>query len=377
MKKIVCILLVFVLTTTMLCGCNNQGEAQSNTSDEVIIIEEEVVYEGGSVSTDSTDENLMSSNNNSLSGESEVPSNTTIVSNTDCSHKYNETIKQSAELFKVGVKSYTCANCGDSYEKTFPLEKIKILSISNSYGKNALWELYSICKQEGVKEIDIAVMYIAGCSIDAHWENIQNNNAVYEVFRNNNGSWESTVNRTVEELLSEGDWDIITTQNSSGLSGKTDGFKNLNNVVNYIKDKCPNSKILWHMIWAYQNGSKWLDTTYNNDENFMYKKIVECVKSEVEPKIEYIVPVGAAIMNARTSSLKDDVHLDDGSHLSEDFGYYVAAYTWYCYITGQSPYDTAFAAGSIISGDKLNIVLESAKNALENPYQITQSYYTN
>ncbi|MBR5473720.1 MAG: DUF4886 domain-containing protein [Clostridia bacterium] len=376
MKKAICLWLVLVLMIATFTGCNKVDTQQSNLSDEVIV-EEIIINDNNSINSENSSDVLSQgeSSNNTPSDVTQQENN-----NSECTHQYVESVVQAAQLFKVGTKKYTCSKCSDSYEKTYPVEKIKLLSISNSYGKNALWELYDICKAEGVKEIDIAVMYIAGCSLDKHWENIQNNNAEYEVFRNNNGNWTSTQNCTIDSLLAEGDWDVITTQNSSGLSGKTDGYQNLNNVADYIKSKCPNSKLVWHQIWGYQEGSQWLTpNNYNGDEKLMYQSIVDCTNDIViaSGKFDSVVPVGAAIMNARTSKLKNQVHLDDGSHLSEEFGYYVAAYTWYCHLTGQGAYDTKFASSGMISTDMLNITLESVKNAIENPNKITQSYYTN
>ncbi len=408
MKKtkisLICIILMMALIVSMFSGCSSNTDTQSSISDDVVI--EQIIIEEDLVSSDSqntvsnveSSQNVQSSenansdvvqsskteassenttNNQESSQDSSTQSQTT---ESNCTHDYKEKIVKKAELFNMGEKEYTCADCGDNYTKKYCIEEIKILSISNSYGKNALWELYDICKMEGVKNIDIAVMYIAGCSLDKHWENIQNNKAEYEVFRNNNGSWTSTKNCTIDSLLAEGDWDIISTQNSSGLSGKEDGFNNLNNVADYIKNKCPNSKLVWHNIWGYQSGSEWLKpNTYNGDENFMFNSIMNCTNNIVIPSNKFysVVPVGTAVMNARTSNLKNIVHLDDGSHLSEDFGYYIAALTWYCHITGASPYDTAFAASSKISTDKMNVVIESVKNAIENPNKVTQSYYTN
>mgnify|MGYP003294603956 CR=1 FL=1 len=376
MKKVICLSLVLLLMIAAFTGCNKVDTQQSNLSDQVII-EEIIINDNSSINSENSSDVVSQdgSSNNTQSNVSQQVNN-----NSECVHQYVESVVQTAELFKAGTKKYTCSKCSDSYEKAYPVEKIKLLSISNSYGKNALWELYDICKAEGVKEIDIAVMYIAGCSLDKHWENIQKNNAEYEVFRNNNGSWTSTKNCTIDSLLAEGDWDVITTQNSSGLSGKTDGYNNLNNVADYIKSKCPNSKLVWHQIWGYQEGSQWLTpNNYNGDEKLMYQSIVDCTNNIVIPsgKFDSVVPVGAAIMNARTSKLKNQVHLDDGSHLSEEFGYYVAAYTWYCHLTGQGTYDTKFASNGMISTDMLNITLESVKNAIENPNKITQSYYTN
>lgn len=375
MKKVICLSLVLLLMIAAFTGCNKVDTQQSNLSDEVII--EEIIINDNSSNNSENSSDVVSQDGSSNNTQSNVSQQ--VNNNSECVHQYVESVVQTAELFKAGTKKFTCSSCGDNYTKTYSVEKIKLLSISNSYGKNALWELYDICKAEGVKEIDIAVMYIAGCSLDKHWENIQKNNAEYEVFRNNNGSWTSTKNCTIDSLLAEGDWDVITTQNSSGLSGKTDGYNNLNNVADYIKSKCPNSKLVWHQIWGYQEGSQWLTpNNYNGDEKLMYQSIVDCTNNIVIPsgKFDSVVPVGTAVMNARTSSLKNRVHLDDGSHLSEEFGYYVAAFTWYCHLTGQDVYDTNFAVNGMYSSSELNVVVESVKNALSKPYEITQSYYS-
>ncbi len=365
----------------LFCGCSKQNDIQSIYSEEVIT--EEIII-------DNTTNNSDKVQGDNVSGVTDIPSTSEVPTSSDdtssktdpknCSHKYEEQIEQKAELFKAGVKKYTCTKCGDSYTEEYPIEKLKLLSISNSYGKNALWELPAICKQAGVKNVDVAVMYIAGCSLDQHWENIQMGNAVYEVFRNNNGSWTSTQNCTIDSLLAEGDWDIITTQNSSGLSGRTDGYKNLNNVADYIKGKCPDSKMVWHLIWGYQNGSKWLtEGNYNGDEKFMYESIVNCTNDIVIPsgKFDSVAPVGAAIMNARTSKIKDSVHQEDGSHLSEDVGYYIGAFTWFSHLTGMSPYEINLAAINFSASQNADIICESVETALKNPYKITQSNYKN
>ena len=370
MKKIICVILSVSLLACVFSGCSSQS-SDDNSSAEVII-EQVIIDQTSTVTSDTTSsEDQQSAPQTPISSEEQTSSQETPST---CVHQYKEEIKVKAALYKMGQKQFTCANCGDSYMKDYCIEEIKILSISNSYGKNALWQLYDICKMEGVKKVDIAVMYIAGCSLDKHWENIQSNAPAYEVFRNNNGTWTSTKNCTIDSLLSEGDWDVITTQNSSGLSGKADGYKNLNNVADHIKRMCPDSKLIWHLIWGYQSGSQWLTpSNYNGDEKFMFESILNCTNDIVIPseKFDSVAPVGTAVVNARSSNLKNIVHDSDGSHLSEELGYYVAAFTWYCHLTGESPYDTAFAASSRLSSDKMNVVIESAAHAIENPYEIT------
>ncbi len=392
MKRYFCILLCFCLTATLFCGCSKQNVTESNYSDDVII--EQIIIHDTTVNSDTLSGNTDASGNTETSSETAIPSqnnssdnNSSAVNPATCSHAYGDgKVEQKAELFKAGVKRYTCSMCGDSYTGSYPVEKIKLLSISNSYGKNALWELPYICKQTGVKEVDIAVMYRSGCTLDQHWTNMQdpdNDANKYTLYRYNSAdgkwTWSSddaeAYNTSITTILEE-DWDIISLQNGSSNSAISDGFTNLNNVVNYVSAKCPDAKILWHMTWAYQKGCQYL-TSFNNDDMLMYDMVVECLKSEVIPnsKFHSVVPVGTAIMNARTSKLKDRVHLDDGSHLSIDVGYYVAALTWYTHLTGQSFYDFSFKSGYSIVDENIDIIFESVENAISDPYEITLSNY--
>ncbi len=369
MKKIISFILCICLIGLSFCGCSKQDTASSSFSEDVIV--EEIII-------DNTSGNSEISSNGSVTAGSSSTTNSSDVTSGVCSHSYNETVQQTAVLFKAGVKKYTCTKCEDSYTKTYPVEKLKILVIGHSYSKNAVWQLYDICHQAGVKEIDIATMYIAGCSLDAHWENIQKNAGAYEVFRNNSGKWNSTLNRSIDSLLNEGDWDIIVLQNSPGGAARENAFNNFDNVVNYVSGKCPSAKLLWHMTWGFTQSSEWMDTSvFPGGEKQMYDYIINNVKNIVVPnnKIHAIIPAGTAVMNARTSRLKNQVHLSDGSHLSENAGYYVAAFTWFGTITGMPLYDVNYIALNPTISANMNVFIESAENALKNPYSITPSRY--
>ncbi|MBQ8741522.1 MAG: DUF4886 domain-containing protein [Clostridia bacterium] len=392
MKKIACICLSVCLAMTLLCGCSKQN-TKSNYSDDVVV--EEIIVDDTSSGTDESSSNTetpdVPSVDNSSADNSSVdnPSQNTSskADPVSCSHSYDGgKVEQKAELFKAGTKKYTCTKCGDSYTSSCPVEKIKLLSISNSFGKNALCELPYICEQAGVKEVDIAIMYRSGCSLDQHWTNMQdpdNDANKYTLYRYNSadGKWtwssdDAEAYNTPITTVFEEDWDVIMLQNSPTGAANSQSFTNLSNVINYVSGKCPNAKILWHMTWAYQKDSQYL-STYQNDDILMYDKIIECVKSEVIPntKIHSVVPVGTAVMNTRTSKLKDRVHLADGLHLSIDVGYYVAAFVWYTHLTGQSFYDFPFKSGYSIVDENIDIIFESAENALSDPYEITSSIY--
>lgn len=382
MKKYISFVLSAVLVAVIFCGCSVQNADGSDYSDEIIV--EQVIIDN--ISNNSSTDSLVSSTPDDTQNELSVPqsepqqtSSESVPS--DCSHDYAEKIEQNAEFFKAGSKKYVCKNCGDSYTQTYPVEKIKLLAIGNSFSLNSMWNLYDLLKSAGVKEIDIAIMYIGGCSLDKHWECVQKNSTEYQLYRNNSGNWEITNEYTIEQILSEKDWDIISLQQKSEHAGDETKFSNLDNMVNYVSDKCPDSTIVWNMTWAFTNDSIYMPNQhlYNYNDITMYKKIAECAQNKVVPsqRIKGIVPVGTAVMNARTSKLKNMVHQDDGSHLSEGIGYFVGAYTWCGYLTGMPLYDINLFGVSVDVSSNIDVIRESAQNALDKPYEITQSYYTN
>lgn len=302
-----------------------------------------------------------------------------------CSHIYSETVEQEAELFKAGINTLTCTSCSYSYRKAVPIKEIKILSIGNSYSRDSMRHLYSVCEAAGIETIDIASMYIGGCSLEQHYTNATANNASYAIFRANSNSREWTQSAstyTIDDLLAEGGWDIISLQHSPEGAATESAFANLENMADYVSKKCSDAKVVWFMTWAFQDGSEYLDADYNYSADTMYNMIIDCVKNQVEPcvkkgKIHSVVPVGAAVMNARTSRIKDGIHRADKSHLSYELGDYVGALTWFAHITGLSPYDVDFVASHTEANENIEIICESVENAIENPYDITQSYYTN
>lgn len=305
----------------------------------------------------------------------------------NCEHSFSDVVVKTAETFVAGVKEYTCT-CGYDYKGTFTVDKIKILSISNSYGQDSFMKMHEMCEAAGFTDIDIAVLYFAGCNLDTHMQKIngthENDYTLYR-YTDETGKWNTpTYNAydtdVTEFLTNNNDWDIITIQQGSSQSGKSTSYGQLDNIINFVEEKCPNSKIIWNMTWAYPKDSSYL-SSYNGDPLYMYDCIVDCINSQIMPRVENgslhsVVPVGTAVMNARTSSLEDSMHRDN-THLTYEFGRYVSALTWFCHITGQSPYDTAFATqNTSLTTEQMNIVLESVYNAIENPYEISQSQYT-
>ncbi len=260
-------------------------------------------------------------------------------------------------------------------------DSLKILAIGNSFSEDATEYIPMVAKDCGVKNIIVGNMYIGGCTIQQHAENAKNNKAAYKYYKNTSFSLMSvcptTQNVSLETALTDEDWDIVTLQNSSVHSGQESKYKDdLTYMVDYVKSKCPNAKLGWHMTWAYETGytGSAFATYYKKDEKYMYNSIMRCVKTYIVPneKIDFIIPAGTAIQNARTSYLGDKL-TRDGLHLTLDYGRYIVAATWMK--TLGFSLDNLKTMPNRMRARVLPFIRECVDNALATPFEVTQSAY--
>ena len=261
-----------------------------------------------------------------------------------------------------------------------PKASIKLLAIGNSFSQDAINNhLYEVLESAGYEEIVLGNMYIGGCSLDTHWANMKNGSADYTYYYRSSetNGWRTTYNQTLATAMAEEEWDYITIQQVSGSSGKIGDYGNLDNALNWINDNKsnPNAKILWHMTWAYNdtnNNSGFAN--YGNDQMTMYRMILDTVNAKVAEHelVDGIIPSGTSIQNMRTSTKVAASSLceSDGYHLSAKIGDYIAALTWYAYLSGDDVSYLAYQPNEVASfRDDINA---SVNAAIENPYKVTK-----
>ncbi len=297
-------------------------------------------------------------------------------------HTYEKIEEIPALALRDGEIKYACSVCGEENIEVVPATKsLKVLAIGNSFSTDATKYLWNICKNAGVEEIVVGNLYIGGCSLDTHYNNIKDAKGAYTYQKNTNGYFVDYSATSVQTAIADEDWDFITLQQVSQNAGKSGTFTRLDEIVAFLSETCPESTILWHMTWAYQQDSTHSGFSgYNNDQMTMYNAIVSTVKSEVGkyPEIKGIIPSGTVIQNIRTSTVGDTL-TRDGSHMSEGLGRYSVGVTWFACLTGGSvdmPY--YYPANSIHKQEvqqNYHIIAEAVQNALEYPLEISQSQY--
>ena len=256
---------------------------------------------------------------------------------------------------------------------------LKILTIGNSFSVDSMKYVYQIAKAAGIENIELGNLYISGCSLAMHLNKARNDLPAYTYYTNNNGEWHENLSFKLADAVKSNNWDFISFQQASAKSGLVDSYDDLNALMDIVKPLCTNEnvKFVWHMTWAYQSDSTHSGfATYNNNQNTMYSDIISAVQQKIvsNERIVKVIPNGTAVQNARTSYIGDSL-TRDGYHMSYAQGRVLTGVTMVAALAGIDYWDNLDI--SSISGDTLfnKVVFESVKNAIYNPFEITQSKF--
>lgn len=263
---------------------------------------------------------------------------------------------------------------------------LKLLCIGNSFSVDAMEWVGEIAADLGYTEVVFGNLYIGGCYIDRHIKEIEGSLTNYTYYLET-GTAEgglakvSTRAYLATDAIVSDNWDFISLQQGSARSYSEEHYANLPVLIDYVTSMCPNATLVWHQTWAYADW--YANEKYNITQENMYNGILDCVQNAVmtNEEIKILVPSGTAIQNARTSYLGDTLNRD-GTHLDYGVGRYIAALTFMAALTGADISEIEWAPTNIgedvrdVDAAARVVAIESVINALKNPYEVTQSQYT-
>lgn len=254
---------------------------------------------------------------------------------------------------------------------------VKVLAIGNSFSQDAVEQyLHELAEADGYQLI-IGNLYIGGCSLERHYNNMVNNTADYAYRKIGlDGVKRETTSMTLEAGLDDEAWDYVSLQQVSGMSGQYATYDPyLTALINHIKEKLPNAKLILHQTWAYAQNSTHSDfAKYDKDQMTMYQAIVDATtKAYNEHQMDLLVPCGTAVQNARTTFIGDNMNRD-GYHLNVIHGRYTAACTWYESLFGRSVVGNTSTPTGLSASFKL-AAQEAAHAAVQTPYEVTDLSY--
>jgi len=226
------------------------------------------------------------------------------------------------------------------------IQTTKILCIGNSFSEDATTLLNPMLSSYGIDTL-VVNLFIGGCSLQQHWENIQNEKQDYLYMINGVGNTSGNDNVrmvSINEVILE-EWDIVTIQQSSLLSGLYESFfPEINFILEFIKKHVKKSCELYlHEPWSWESTYEWdafegpddlLKKNYSNNDLVMYKQIEKtCLDISKRLNLK-VIPSGNFIQFLRSFDefnyqIKGSIPLSrDKRHMHEIFGRYALSLLW-------------------------------------------------
>lgn len=247
-------------------------------------------------------------------------------------------------LFSTSVHCFAVQRF-DNYPLKASSDTLRILAVGNSFSDDGTEYLPALLHAAGLDNVIVARLYIGGCSLETHCKGYANDSHNYLYSKAKNGKW-TLVDKhySLKDGLQDEKWDIITLQETSGLSGIYANYQEwLPQLISIVRAEARNSEasIVWHETWSYARNSKHGSfSKYDRDSQKMLDGIRNCVSNlKTDYNIPIVIPTGEAIALARESRLNNAGRVPDdspvydltrdGYHLNRQFGRYIAACVWF------------------------------------------------
>ncbi len=382
MKRLTSVIALLLVAVMLFSACNSKDADPSQNSQP----EEgtpEVTTPDGTSPADTTPEDTTPADTTP-----EVTLPDPVPLEPACEHTFTSRIVLEQVTTQTdGKVANVCGHCGGWEEEILPAVKsIKLLAIGNSFSNNALEYLPLLAKELGIEEIIVGKLYVGGCTVDGHWSRAQSGDS-YESFQVNTGDgWVSHSNRTLMYALKLHEWDIITMQQGSPLSGMPSSLGNLQNLIDFVNANKtnPNAKLYWHMTWAYAFNSNHSGfANYNNDQMTMYNAIVDLAIDHIDtnPSFAGIIPAGTTVQNYRGSDAENafvekEYVTTDGYHLHK-YARLAVSLNWLRTLTGLSLDAITCTSDQelrFVQKYQLKSLKKAAENAYLNPYEVNPVY---
>ncbi|MBQ3748122.1 MAG: DUF4886 domain-containing protein, partial [Kiritimatiellae bacterium] len=139
---------------------------------------------------------------------------------------------------------------GLSADNAEPEKPLKVLMIGNSFSICNLWQMPQVAESMG-KKLDIVSLYIGGCSLERHWNNVAaaSTNATFKPYRFDRITYGKHVVEkgavNIPDALLMDKWDVVTVQQCSHKSWDKASYHPWgDNLVAKIRELAPQAKIV-------------------------------------------------------------------------------------------------------------------------------------
>ncbi|MBQ4268504.1 MAG: DUF4886 domain-containing protein [Clostridia bacterium] len=202
-------------------------------------------------------------------------------------------------------------------------DTLKILALGNSFSQDATAYLQKICKDVYVRNL-----YIGGCSLERHADNLAEQTPAYDFEENGVAVLHGV---SANEMIASERWDFITVQQASVWSGVKESYEpHLSFVLEKLRILCPAAKIVFHQTWAYAEEYMPFDQGNYGGLRALMKNAIEEAASWATKKhgLERIKAGDFVAVLHEDETFQGVPAYRDGYHLSLEYGRYAAALVW-------------------------------------------------
>lgn len=215
---------------------------------------------------------------------------------------------------------------------------MKILCIGNSFSTDATAYLYRAAVSAGV-DLDTYNLYIGGCSLERHWENVEKEAKAYLLEINGESTGRMV---SIQEMMAD-HYDVITVQQASHFSTRYETYQPyLTKLTEWLRSHADFEELAIHQTWAYEQGSKRLTEEMGyEDQADMFADLKQAYgEASKACGIRKIIPSGQIFQEL----LKDGIGIihRDTFHALIPMGRYVLALVWLAALTGTAPKKVTF-----------------------------------
>ena len=200
------------------------------------------------------------------------------------------------------ILAVTAVFAGCQTEKKADDGVTRVLMIGNSFSICCMAHLPAVAEGCGVP-LDLCSLYIPGCSLERHWNNVQSNavNATFKPYlmtRSTLGERTKDQVNVCDALRMEA-WDIVTIQQASHYSWRPESFHPYGDrLIAKIRELAPQAKIVVQETWSY---TPW-DPRFKKwgiNQNEMYEKLHKTYGDFAKQYGFDVIPFGTAVQEWR------------------------------------------------------------------------------
>ncbi len=292
-------------------------------------------------------------------------------------HEWSDwTIIKESTYTEEGEEVIHCIHCGEvQFSLPVEMKPLRVLFIGNSFSLDTTNLAPQMAYSLGMENVNIAVLYVGGCSIKMHYDNFVGAKADYTYYEGVDASWTTTRNYSIQRALEQEEWDYICIQHGTGDGSRysrAEDYSKLAALVKLVKETANEDAVIaFNTAWVMEPDSTHEEIiSYGGDQLRMFDKVTETLQACVEPVegIEVVIPTTTAVQNARTVVTRELTR--DKFHLSYDLGRYIAAMTLLKGLCGIETDHLEWLTYGV-SEEEREMAKKAVNAALANPYAIT------